>query len=184
MIARDYGTYCQRSEINFQLTNNRDLPAKAADEVRNALDHYTRACSIVFGLKERKGAKQQPPTSVPLEVARCRRHLVGAQYFCLCHSIELRTKHIQKLLRSPLRGRSPQVERYSKEFLKLDEIGKRQGRKPSEKRNPTARQADQESAKGRDTNARLDRWLNRLDKIYSEILILYKGKVVVSDRND
>jgi hypothetical protein len=179
MIARDYGNYCQRSEVSFQLANSRKLPSKATDEIRNALDHLMEACGSVFGIKPRRSHRRAGPTSVPLEVARCRRHLVCAQYYCLLYSIELRTKHINKLLKPPFKKTSTDVQRYRKEFEKLL-IKANRVRKPLEQPNLTAKQAMSEIRKLKISNARLDTSLNRLDKIYSSILGQDDGKVLLS----
>jgi hypothetical protein len=190
LIAHDYKNYCQRSEVAFQHSNNRALPSKAADEIRNALDHLMRAFRIVFASEsQRSGSSlasrsaKRPGANLALEAARCRRHLVGAQYWCLRFSIQERIKHIRKLLDSPMKGKNRHQQRYKKieqcrkQFTTINATWK-PVREPSESRNLTVQQATREIKKMSDTNARLDLSLERLEKLHSRIQRQYKGLVV------
>jgi hypothetical protein len=184
--AHDYENYRQRSEVAFRLSNNRALPARGLDEMRNALDHFMTACTLAFELKTRRNSlrhigavRQGKPTNIPLEIARCRRHIVAAQLQCLRYSLQERIKHIRRLLKSPVIRGNPQVVRYRREFEKIESTWK-VIRSPSEKRNPTVGAANTEIKKLRTTNAHLDAKMEILDRIHSGINKHYKGKVGLS----
>src|ERR1044072_7385447 len=122
-IEADYSAYLDRSEMAcmiadpFQLLDYKVLPAKAANEMRNAFDHFIRVSRRILAptfrqrtrRKANKGEVQQ--IGVELDVARCRKHIVAAQFYCVRYSITRSVQESRALLKQVPRGKDSQVDR-------------------------------------------------------------------------
>jgi len=191
-LEHDYRNYKQRSEYAFRVGDNKELPRPAVHELWNAFDHFVRAFNGALKLESRttrpakgrhiKNRKVRSDEVLWLEVERGRKHIVAAQFYCLQYSIEKRMQGIRLRLDSPLRGTDNRIVKYRERFVTIEINVKTRllaVRAPSRQPNRNIRDAQDETKKIMQSNAKMDTDLDKLDNFHSNLSKHYRGKIVV-----
>jgi hypothetical protein len=92
-------------------------PGKAADQMRNAVDHFAKALSYAMDSdsklasqkdrRKREASLAKATMAIELNLARAKKHFVSGQFYCLRYAVGIVHQDIDRLLKSPqARGRS------------------------------------------------------------------------------
>jgi hypothetical protein len=191
-LEREYGKYKQRNEYAFRLSDNKELVKDAVHDVWNAFDHFARAFKRALELES--GVRQRPKKSSAaqkkrpakellwLEVDRGSKHFAAAQFHCIRYSIAKRMEITGSLLESKMARMDPRIEPYRKKFSKLERSWRAKRnviRAPAEQGCATRWQAREEIRKIKESNAKMDIALHKLDQIHLGVRRRLRGRVVV-----
>ena len=153
-------------------------PAKTADQIRNAMDHFSKALAyaVEFDGKLKFQKKKQPKklsraqvrTIIEINLARAKKHFVAGQFYCLRYSIGMRDQDIERLLRSTPKNARHKFEEYRD---RLDEQRSKWKAIEPPKNDETERISEtrREIKRLDRINFRLDNFVQELDNLLLEI---------------